>query len=65
MRVLQLHNDHASLGGALEVMLHEGQILRDGGHEVDQFVHPAAERMGISARAPAPRRSGTSRRPAR
>ena len=49
MRVLQLHNDHASLGGALEVMQHEGRILVDAGHEVDQYVHPAAERMGISA----------------
>lgn len=44
-----MHNDHASLGGALEVMHHEGEILRSGGHEVDQYVHPAAERMGISA----------------
>ncbi len=44
MRILQLHNDHQSLGGAPEVMAHEAEMLRGAGHEVEQYrVAPAEE----------------------
>lgn len=47
MRVLQLHNLHASKGGAMEVLLHEGRLLCAAGHEVEQFTVPAAEDVGL------------------
>ncbi len=49
MRVLQLHNDHASLGGAREVLDYEGDLLRGDGHEVSVYTLPAAEELGLSA----------------
>jgi glycosyltransferase involved in cell wall biosynthesis len=49
MRILQLHNDHAGLGGALEVMKHEAELLFEAGHAVTQYTMPAAEEMGLSA----------------
>jgi glycosyltransferase involved in cell wall biosynthesis len=48
MRVLQLHNHHASRGGAMEVLAHERLLLRDAGHAVDQLTLPAAEEMDLS-----------------
>lgn len=48
MRVLQLHNLHASKGGAMEVLLHEGRLLSAAGHEVEQFTVPAAEDTDLS-----------------
>lgn len=47
MRVLQLHNHHAALGGAMEVLAHEGQLLREAGHDVEEFTLPAAETLGL------------------
>lgn len=49
MRILQLHNHHASLGGAMEVLAHEAELLFEGGHAVTQYTLPAAEEMGLSA----------------
>lgn len=49
MRILQLHNHHASLGGAMEVLAHEGELLTAAGHDVDQFTLAAAEDLGLSA----------------
>lgn len=48
MRILQLHNHHASLGGAMEVLEFEGQLLRSAGHEVEQFTLPPTEQLGLS-----------------
>jgi glycosyltransferase involved in cell wall biosynthesis len=49
VRILQLHNHHASLGGAMEVLAHEGQILQAAGHDVEQYTLPAAETLGLPA----------------
>lgn len=49
MRILQLHNHQSSLGGAMEVLAHEGEMLSGAGHEVEQYTLPAAEEMGLSA----------------
>jgi glycosyltransferase involved in cell wall biosynthesis len=49
MRILQLHNHHASLGGAMEVLAHEAELLFEGGHAVTQYTLPAAEEMGLSS----------------
>ena len=49
MRILQLHNHHSSLGGAMEVLAHEGQLLRDAGHDVTEYTLPAAETLGLPA----------------
>ncbi len=49
MRILQLHNHHASLGGAMEVLAHEGSILAAAGHDVEQYTLPAAEKLGLPA----------------
>jgi glycosyltransferase involved in cell wall biosynthesis len=49
MRVLQLHNHHASLGGAMEVVEHERALLTAAGHEVRQYTLPPAQEMGLSA----------------
>jgi glycosyltransferase involved in cell wall biosynthesis len=48
MRVLQLHNHHASLGGAMEVLAHEGELLTEAGHEVEQYTLPATQELGLS-----------------
>lgn len=48
MRILQLHNDHQSLGGAPEVMAYEADLLRQSGHSVEQYRLPAAEELGLS-----------------
>jgi glycosyltransferase involved in cell wall biosynthesis len=48
MRILQLHNHHASLGGAMEVLAHEGELLAGAGHQVEQFTLPAAAELGLS-----------------
>lgn len=49
MRILQLHNDHQSLGGAPEVMAHEAGLLTGAGHVVEQYRVPPAETLGLSA----------------
>ncbi len=48
MRILQLHNDHQSLGGAPQVMEHEAELLREAGHRVAQYRLPPAEELGLS-----------------
>lgn len=48
MRVLQLHNHHASLGGAMEVLAHEGEMLTAAGHEVEQYTLQATQALGLS-----------------
>ncbi len=48
MRILQLHNDHQSLGGAPQVMDHEAGLLRGAGHSVEQYRLPPAEELGLS-----------------
>jgi len=48
VRVLQLHNHHGSLGGAMEVLAHEAELLEGAGHEVHQLTVPAAEQMDAS-----------------
>lgn len=47
MRVLQLHNHHESLGGAMEVLAHEAVVLSSGGHEVRTFTLPPASELGL------------------
>lgn len=49
LRVLQLHNHHASMGGAMEVLSHERDLLRAGGHLVEQYTLPPTEQLGLSA----------------
>ena len=49
MRILQLHNHHASLGGAMEVLAHEGKLLAAAGHDVEEFTLPPAEQSGLSS----------------
>ena len=49
MRILQLHNHHSSLGGAMEVLAHEGQLLTEAGHQVEQFTLPATEELNLSS----------------
>ncbi|CAN5813963.1 glycosyltransferase [soil metagenome] len=49
MRVLQLHNHHQSLGGAMEVLAHEAQLLIGGGHQVQTYALPAAHELGLGA----------------
>lgn len=48
MRILQMHNHHAALGGAMEVLVHEGELLASAGHDVEQFTLPPAEELGLS-----------------
>ena len=48
VRILQLHNHHASLGGAMEVLAHEASFLRQAGHRVEEYSLPPAEQMGLS-----------------
>ena len=47
MKVLQLHNHHQSLGGAMEVLAHEALLLTDGGHQVRTYALPAAQELGL------------------
>jgi glycosyltransferase involved in cell wall biosynthesis len=48
LRVLQMHNHHASLGGAMEVLSHDRELLVAAGHEVEQLTLPAADELGLS-----------------
>jgi len=48
MRILQLHNRHAGKGGAMEVVAHEGDLLRRGGHQVEQLTLAAAQHMNLT-----------------
>ena len=48
MRVLQVHNHHAGLGGALEVLQQEGELLRGSGHSVSVWALPATEDLNLS-----------------
>lgn len=48
MRVLLMHNHHASLGGAMEVLADEHRLLTQAGHDVRQLSLPAAEDLGLS-----------------
>ena len=49
MRILQLHNHHSSLGGAMEVLAHEGELLGEAGHDVEELTLPATETLGLSS----------------
>lgn len=49
MRILQLHNHHQSKGGAMEVLAHEGALLREAGHDVEELTIPAVEDLGLGA----------------
>ncbi len=49
MRVLQLHNHHQSLGGAMEVLAHEATLLVSGGHEVQEYTLPPTEQLGLGS----------------
>ena len=48
MRILLMHNHHASLGGAMEVLEDEAALLADDGHDVRQYALPAAQDLGLS-----------------
>lgn len=48
MRILQLHNHHAALGGAMEVLAHEAELLSAAGHAVSAYTLPAAAELGLS-----------------
>ncbi|CAN5859145.1 glycosyltransferase [soil metagenome] len=47
MRILQLHNHHQSLGGAMDVLAHEAGLLTAGGHQVQTYALPAAHELGL------------------
>jgi glycosyltransferase involved in cell wall biosynthesis len=49
VRILQLHNHHRSLGGAMEVLAHEGELLSEAGHDVEELTLPATETLGLSS----------------
>jgi glycosyltransferase involved in cell wall biosynthesis len=49
VRILQLHNHHSSLGGAMEVLAHEGELLSEAGHDVEELTLPATETLGLSS----------------
>lgn len=49
MRILQLHNHHATLGGAMEVLAHEAELLDGAGHAVEQYTLPATDDLDLSA----------------
>lgn len=49
MRILQLHNHHAALGGAMEVLAHEAELLDGAGHDVDQLTLEPTDQLGLSA----------------
>ncbi|MGB3794969.1 MAG: glycosyltransferase family 4 protein, partial [Alteraurantiacibacter sp.] len=46
--VLQMHNHHAALGGAMEVLADEALLLESGGHVVEQLTLPAAEQLQLN-----------------
>lgn len=46
MRILQVHNQHATEGGADHVLHHEAEVLTAAGHEIDRFLLPPADSMG-------------------
>src|SRR5262245_11723211 len=48
MRVLQVHNRHATLGGADIVLGQEAQLLSEAGHSVEQLVAAAADESSRS-----------------
>ncbi|MBA2767642.1 MAG: glycosyltransferase family 4 protein [Sporichthyaceae bacterium] len=47
MKVLQLHNHHESLGGAMDVLAHEAALLGAGGHEVREYSLPPTTQLGL------------------
>ncbi|MBA2639532.1 MAG: glycosyltransferase family 4 protein [Nocardioidaceae bacterium] len=47
MRILQLHNHHGSLGGAMEVLAHEAELLTGAGHAVRTYALPPTEELGL------------------
>jgi hypothetical protein len=49
LRILQLHNHHANLGGAMEVLSHERDLLVAAGHRVEQFTLPPTGELGLAA----------------
>jgi glycosyltransferase involved in cell wall biosynthesis len=49
VRILQLHNHHSSKGGAMEVLAHEGELLREAGHDVEELTLAATESLGLSS----------------
>lgn len=49
MRILLAHNRHRTAGGADDVLARERDLLRDAGHDVDEFLVPAAEDAGLNA----------------
>lgn len=49
MRILQLHNEHGSKGGAMDVLTHEGSLLSSAGHDLEQYILPSAEDSGVSS----------------
>jgi glycosyltransferase involved in cell wall biosynthesis len=48
LRVLQVHNHHATTGGDVQVMAHERGLLESSGHEVDEYVLPSAETLDLA-----------------
>lgn len=48
MRILLAHNRHRTAGGADHVLARERDLLREAGHEVDEFLVPAAEDAGLN-----------------
>lgn len=49
LRVLLMHNHHAALGGAMEVLADEAQLLQARGHVVKQLTLPAAQDLQLNA----------------
>jgi len=49
MRILQLHSHHHSLGGAMDVLAHEGGLLRGNGHKVREYTLAPADHLGFNA----------------
>lgn len=49
LKVLQMHNHHATLGGAVEVMQAEASLLRSAGHQIQQLTVPAAQDQDLGS----------------
>jgi len=47
MRILQLHNHHGSLGGAMEVLAHEAELLTGAGHAVRTYALAPTDELGL------------------
>ncbi|MBA2638703.1 MAG: glycosyltransferase, partial [Nocardioidaceae bacterium] len=47
MRILQLHNHHGSLGGAMEVLAHEAELLIGAGHAVRTYALAPTDELGL------------------